>query len=97
MADPMRNAPARRAELASALAVLLGGTSLVAPLAAYAQAAQSGVIGRITLEGNERIDSETILSYLPLAVGDTVDPAKIDVALKALFRTDLFSDVRNEL
>jgi outer membrane protein insertion porin family len=97
MADPMRNARARRAALASALAVLLSGTALVAPLAAYAQAAQSGVIGRITLQGNERIDSETILSYLPLAVGDTVDPAKIDAALKALFRTDLFSDVKIEL
>lgn len=59
--------------------------------------AQSGVIGRITLRGNERIDPETILSYLPLQVGQTVDPAKIDAALKALFATDLFSDVRIEL
>ncbi len=70
---------------------------MVSPLVAFAQASQSGVIGRITLQGNERIDSETILSYLPLAVGDTVDPAKIDTALKALFRTDLFSDVKIEL
>jgi outer membrane protein insertion porin family len=97
MADPIRNARARRAALASAFAVLLGGTAIVSPLQAFAQASQSGVIGRITLQGNERIDSETILSYLPLAVGDTVDPAKIDTALKALFRTDLFSDVKIEL
>ena len=30
-------------------------------------------------------------------MGDTVDPAKLDLALKALFRTDLFSDVKIEL
>ena len=41
---------------------------------------QSGVVGRIVIQGNERIDPETITSYLPIAVGDTVDPAKIDIA-----------------
>ena len=46
---------------------------------------QSGVVGRIVVQGNERIEPETILSYLPIQVGDTVDPAKIDLALKALF------------
>ncbi|HEY5105641.1 MAG TPA: outer membrane protein assembly factor BamA [Caulobacteraceae bacterium] len=61
------------------------------------QAQQSGIVGRIVLQGNERIDPETILSYLPIAVGDTVDPQKIDLALKALFRTDLFADVKIEL
>src|SRR5580658_213277 len=45
---------------------------------------QSGVVGRIIVQGNQRIDSETILSYLPIGVGDHVDSAKIDEALKAL-------------
>ena len=58
---------------------------------------QPAVIGAIEVQGNERIDSETILSYLPLSVGDTVDPPKLDAALKALFRTDLFSDVKLDL
>ena len=40
---------------------------------------------------------ETILSYLPLSVGDTVDQQKLDVALKALFKTDLFSDVKLDM
>ncbi len=58
---------------------------------------QTGVVGRILVQGNERIDPETILSYLPVNVGETVDAPKIDAALKALFRTDLFSDVKIEL
>ena len=32
-------------------------------------------------------------SYLPIAVGDTVDPQRLDLAIKTLFRTDLFADV----
>jgi outer membrane protein insertion porin family len=59
--------------------------------------AQTGVVQRIDVVGAERIEQSTILAYLPIAVGDTVDPAKIDGALKALFRTDLFADVQIEL
>jgi outer membrane protein insertion porin family len=58
---------------------------------------QTGVVQTITIQGAERIERGTILSYLPIAVGDTVDPARIDLALKTLFRTDLFADVRIDL
>ena len=58
---------------------------------------QSGYVSRILVQGNERIDPETILSYLPISVGQTVDAPTIDVALKSLFRTDLFSDVKIDL
>lgn len=78
-------------------ALLMGAVALSPPTPAVAQARQSGVVGRILIQGNERIDPETITSYLPIAVGDTVDPVKIDTALKALFRTDLFSDVKIDL
>ena len=53
---------------------------------------QNVVIRHIAVEGNERIETGTILSYLPIAVGDTVDAARLDLALKTLARTDLFSD-----
>ena len=88
---------ARRAALVSSFALLMGGTILATPMAVLAQAQQSGVVGKIVIQGNERIDPETITSYLPISVGDTVDSVKIDTALKALFRTDLFSDVKIEL
>ncbi|HEV2532570.1 outer membrane protein assembly factor BamA [Phenylobacterium sp.] len=55
---------------------------------------QGGVVQRIIVKGNERIEPQTVISYLPVQPGDTIDPAKADVALKALFRTDLFADVK---
>jgi len=98
MADPLSHTGARKAAFASTLALLLGGTALAAAPVAYAQAQQqSAVISGIQIQGNERIDSETILSYLPLTVGQTVDPEKLDIALKALFKTDLFSDVKLDM
>jgi len=68
----------------------------MAPVAAYAQV-QSGLVQRILVIGNERIENSTIASYLPIQVGDTVDAARIDLALKTLFRTELFSDVKIDL
>ncbi len=67
-----------------------------APAAAPASGV-SGIVAHISLQGNERIDPETILSYLPIHTGETVDPAKLDQALKALSATDLFSDVKVDL
>lgn len=58
------------------------------------QAEGAGVVNRIIVQGNERIEQSTVLSYLPIQQGEPVDAAKIDTALKALFRTDLFADVR---
>lgn len=97
MADPTSHTRARRAALVSGLALLLGGTTLASAPSVLAQVQQSVVLTSISVQGNERIDSETVLSYLPISVGDTVDPQKLDVALKTLFRTDLFSDVKLDL
>ncbi len=57
----------------------------------------TGVVQRIVIQGNERIENDTILAYLPVQVGDTVGAEQIDASIKALFRTDLFSDVAVEL
>ena len=64
---------------------------------APASAPQTGVVQRIVVQGAERIEESTILSYLTIAPGDRVDAQRIDDALKTLFRTDLFSDVQIEL
>jgi outer membrane protein insertion porin family len=58
------------------------------------QIQQGGVVNRVIVQGNERIDSQTIASYLPIAIGDLVDAARIDLAIKTLYRTELFSDVQ---
>ncbi|HEV2365031.1 MAG TPA: outer membrane protein assembly factor BamA [Caulobacteraceae bacterium] len=96
MADTMRSHRVRSVALVSSLALLVGGIAAL-PAPVLAQAQQTGIVGRIVVQGNERIDAETIISYLPIAVGDQVDSAKIDTALKTLFRTGLFSDVKIEL
>ena len=83
------------AAIASGLALLLGSTALVAvPGVAAAQQIQGGVIQRILVQGNERIEQSTVISYLPVSPGEQIDSARADLALKALFRTDLFSDVK---
>ncbi len=72
-------------------------TSNAASGAPEAQPNQTGVVRRILVEGNERIESSTIIAYLPVSIGDTVDAARLNLALKTLARTDLFSDERVEL
>jgi outer membrane protein insertion porin family len=96
MAALMKHSRAHGAAFVSGLALLLATTSLTAPAPAYAQS-QSGVVDRIDVQGNERIEAGTVLSYLPIQPGDTVDAAKLDVALKTLYRTDLFADVKIDL
>jgi outer membrane protein insertion porin family len=76
-----------------------GDQPAAAPAAAAAAPAvgQSGLVQRIIVQGAERIEQSTVLSYLPISPGETVDPAKIDAALKTLFKTDLFADVQIQL
>src|SRR5580704_4947197 len=98
MIEPMTKTRARCAALVSGVALVVGmaGIGALAPAVAQAQQ-QSGVVGRIVVQGNERIEQDTILSYLPIQIGDTVDQAKLDLALKTLTRTDLFADVKIQL
>src|SRR5262245_16732090 len=50
-------------------------------------------IANIRVEGNQRIEAETVLSYMQLSPGDHFDAARIDKALKNLFASGLFADV----
>ena len=52
-----------------------------------------GIIERIAVAGNERIEGTTITSYITVHVGDPFDPQAIDDSLKQLFSTGLFADV----
>ncbi len=56
---------------------------------AIAQSADS-----IVVEGNRRVEADTIRSYFRPGPGQRLDAAKIDEALKALYATGLFQDVR---
>ena len=71
-------------------AVAFAGSAVWAPPAA----AQTSAIRNIAVEGNKRVEPETVRSYLKFSVGDAYDPAKVDSSIKSLFATGLFSDVR---
>ncbi len=51
------------------------------------------VIRQVTFQGNQRIEPETIRSYLLVQEGDAFNPERIDRSLKSLFATGLFADV----
>ncbi len=51
-------------------------------------------VNRILVTGNQRIDQTTVLSYLPIQPGDIVDPVTFDVAVRTLYRTNLFANVQ---
>ncbi len=96
-----RNLRRTCAATASLLALVAGTPALAqtAPAAPVQQAApaapsESGVVNRILVQGNQRIDQTTVLSYLPIQPGDTIDPVILDVAIRTLTRTQLFADVQ---
>jgi outer membrane protein insertion porin family len=67
----------------------LAGYLLAAP-PTHGQAARAD----IAVEGNRRVDAETVRSYFHGRPGERLDAAKIDAALKALYASGLFEDVR---
>ena len=52
------------------------------------------VIKDIRLDGLQRISPGTVFNYLPVNVGDTLDDARSAEAIRALFKTGFFEDVR---
>jgi len=56
-------------------------------------AQNADTIQEVTVEGTQRIEPETVKSYLLIREGDPFDPARIDRSLKSLFATGLFADV----
>jgi len=76
--------------------LVLGGGFFGVCTAAFTTAgyAVAQVASSIVVEGNRRVESDTIRSYFSLKPGERLDPAKVDEGIKALFATGLFSDVR---
>ncbi len=73
-------------------------SALVAGLFALpAMAFEPFVVKDIRVEGIQRTEAGTVFSYLPLKVGDTLDNDKAAQAIKALFATGFFRDVRIEV
>lgn len=62
-------------------------------LAFAGESRAQGVISDIRVQGVQRIDPETVRSYLSLRTGDPFDNDRLDRSLKTLFATGLFADV----
>lgn len=62
-------------------------------LVPVASAQQSGVLRSVTVQGNQRIEADTVRSYVGLVPGTAYDQDTIDGAFKRLFATGLFADV----
>ena len=60
----------------------------------WAPQAYAETIAQIRIEGNQRVEEETVLSYLQFSRGEEFDPEKIDESIKVLFQTGLFADVQ---
>lgn len=73
------------ASLFGSVAVSIGTAGV-----SVAQSAQT----RVDVEGNRRVEADTIRSYFRVGGSERLDSAKIDAALKALYATGLFQDVR---
>ena len=56
--------------------------------------AEAAVVNRIEVRGNTRVDAETIRNYVGIRPGQNFGAGDVDEAVKRLFATGLFSDVR---
>jgi outer membrane protein insertion porin family len=76
--------------------VVLGGLLVVpmtlAVVTAYPAVAQT--VQSIVVEGNRRVETDTIRSYFKPGPGGQLGPLQIDEGLKSLIATGLFTDVR---
>ncbi len=72
------------------------GAAVLAVCAGQALAADPFVVKDIRVEGIQRTEAGTVFSYLPVRVGETFDDDKASAAIKALYATGFFKDVRLE-
>lgn len=97
----------RKGPHAGIFSVLLAGTALT-PIPAWAQDAQpvaeaeaqapavpvQNAVETIAVAGAQRLEPQTIMSYIKMRPGDIYTQAAADQVLKDLYATELFSDVK---
>ena len=73
------------------------GAAVMAFCAGHALAVQPFTVKDIRVEGIQRTEAGTVFSYLPVRVGETFSDEKSIAAIKALYATGFFKDVRLEV
>jgi outer membrane protein insertion porin family len=84
----------KRGLVVAGLLLGIGVVGLSAGVTIAAPAETGLTASSIVVEGNRRVEADTVRSYFKLAPGEHLDAGKIDAALKALYGTGLFQDVR---
>ncbi|MET3333435.1 outer membrane protein assembly factor BamA [Bradyrhizobium ottawaense] len=76
--------------------LIMFGAPVIAPVGAVfvSSSALAQTVQSISVEGNRRVEVETIRSYFKPGPGGRLDQGAIDDGLKALIETGLFQDVR---
>jgi outer membrane protein insertion porin family len=78
--------------------VLLLALVVGTPAPSIAQSADDQIrIDEIAVSGNRRVAVGTVLSYLPVRVGDRVTRSSLSIALERLYETDLFADIEIDI
>ena len=78
------------------LPALVSSTLAFAFFSQYALAMEPFVIKDIRVEGLQRTEAGTIFTYLPVQAGDVMSDEKATQAIKSLYNTGFFKDVRIE-
>ncbi len=101
------DSPSRRARHAAMLLIACAVLPVVPVSSTLAQTPQAipaapvprpvapvpgGTVRSIEVRGAERVEPETVRSYVDLKVGDHYDTEKLDAVVKALYETELFAD-----
>jgi outer membrane protein insertion porin family len=71
-------------------------TAIASAFAAHTFAVEPFTVRDIRVEGIQRTEAGTVFNYLPVRIGDTFDDDKAAAAIKALYATGFFKDVRIE-
>jgi|SRR5437764_6519861 len=84
----------RQCLLVACLGVLL--CAIAAQRAARAEVQPVHSVSALTVQGNRRVETETVRSYFHFGPDRRLDEAAIDAGLKALYATGLFQDIKIE-
>lgn len=79
--------------LLAALFVVLAASPLSANAQGYYSPPNGQAIKNIAVVGAQRIEPDTVMTYMDVRVGDAMTPEVFDRVLKSLFATGLFADV----
>ena len=74
-------------------ALVLFALTLQARFALGQSEEASFTVGDIRVEGLQRVSEGTVYNYLPVNIGDRLDPQRVREAIRALYATGFFRDV----